>query len=301
MRLLSIDETVNSPQKKISHLYKDHCLYTKNINGPFEREEHYTGLGIVSMLKGRGNFRVNNTNIVLDKNSFLVVNKGSKLSFKLFNSENSLAILYFNSELSTVISHSLLLKDKKNPKNYNFHDYTLIEHIHFMNSTLKNYFDLLIDLGNSCASFQSLKADMVVRAMLNGIISENHTAIEVSSHLDVVKITTKVLLYQRLSMAKLWIEKYYGEEINIQQASDIAMINKHHFLRLFKKAFGITPHQFLIETRIREATYLLKRTDKSVSEICYSVGYESVSSFGNLFKKRLGKTPIEYREFLSRI
>jgi AraC-like DNA-binding protein len=247
------------------------------------------------MLKGSGNFKVNTTNIILDKYSFLVLNKGSKLSFKLFNGDNSLAILYFNTELSNVISNSLLLKDKNNSENYDFQDYTLIEHVHFMNSTLKNYLELLISLGNSCASFHSLKADMVVRGILNGIISENHTAIRVSSNLNVVKTTTKVQLYQRITMAKSWMEKYHGEDINMKQASEIAMLNEHHFLRLFKKAFGLTPHQFLIKTRLRKAAYLLKNTDKSVSEICYSIGFESLSSFSTLFKKRLGITPTKYR------
>src|SRR6476646_827443 len=100
----------------------------------------------------------------------------------------------------------------------------------------------------------------------------------------------KIYLYQRIVQAKLSIDKYYGDKIDLSNISDEAYFSKFHFIRLFKKIYRKTPHQYLTHVRIEKAIDLL-RTDKPVSEVCYAVGFESLSSFGRLFKRIVGSTP----------
>jgi AraC-like DNA-binding protein len=100
----------------------------------------------------------------------------------------------------------------------------------------------------------------------------------------------KVYLYRRIVQAKLFIDNNYAANIDVDNIADEAYFSKFHFIRLFKKIYGKTPHQYLTSVRIENAKQLLK-TNKPVSEVCYSVGFESLSSFSILFKRLAGQTP----------
>jgi AraC-like DNA-binding protein len=100
----------------------------------------------------------------------------------------------------------------------------------------------------------------------------------------------KVYLYRRIVQAKLFIDRNYDKSIDVDNISDEAYFSKFHFIRLFKKIYGKTPHQYLTSVRIEKAMLLL--TDGiPVSDVCYAVGFESLSSFSGLFKRFVGITP----------
>ena len=94
---------------------------------------------------------------------------------------------------------------------------------------------------------------------------------------------------------KNFIESNYDKKVNLDLISCMRYTSKFHLLRLYKKYYGITPHQYLIEVRIRKAKELLLQ-GKSVSDTCYLVGFESLSSFTGLFKKKTSFTPTEFRK-----
>lgn len=103
----------------------------------------------------------------------------------------------------------------------------------------------------------------------------------------------KIYLYRRIVQAKLFIDKCFTEKIDLDNIADEASFSKFHFMRLFKSVYGKTPHQYLIAKRIEKAQYLFKE-NKSVSEVCFLVGFDSVSTFSALFTKFNKKTPSQY-------
>ncbi|MBS1687097.1 MAG: helix-turn-helix transcriptional regulator [Bacteroidetes bacterium] len=105
----------------------------------------------------------------------------------------------------------------------------------------------------------------------------------------------KVYLYKRVVQAKLFIDSHYAENIELNNIADEAYFSKFHFIRLFKNIYGKTPHQYLTAVRIEKAIQLL-RAGQTVSEACYAVGFESLSSFGSLFKRTVGVTPSAFLE-----
>ena len=104
----------------------------------------------------------------------------------------------------------------------------------------------------------------------------------------------KVYLYRRIVQAKLFIDDNYAKRIDLDNIADEAFFSKFHFIRLFKKAYGQTPHQYLIKVRIRKAKELLK-SSAPVIDVCYAVGFESVSSFTGLFKRMTNVTPSNFK------
>lgn len=104
----------------------------------------------------------------------------------------------------------------------------------------------------------------------------------------------KVYLYRRIVQAKLFIDSNFHNKIDLNDIAETAFFSKFHFIRLFKKTYNKTPHQYLIHVRIKNAKSLLK-TNRSIIDVCYSVGFESPGSFSELFKRQVHSTPSAYQ------
>jgi len=88
---------------------------------------------------------------------------------------------------------------------------------------------------------------------------------------------------------------HYADVIDLDHIADEAFFSKFHFIRLFKATYRKTPHQYLISVRIENARLLLKK-GLSVTDVCYAVGFDSISSFSALFKKLTVLTPSVYQQ-----
>src|SRR5258708_2809350 len=104
----------------------------------------------------------------------------------------------------------------------------------------------------------------------------------------------KVYLYRRIVYAKLFIDKHFDEKIDLDNIADEAFFSKFHFIRLFANIYKKTPHQYLSSVRVEKAKQLLA-TGMTAANVCYAVGFESVSSFAGLFKRMTGQTPAAYQ------
>ncbi|MEM8524211.1 MAG: AraC family transcriptional regulator [Bacteroidota bacterium] len=93
---------------------------------------------------------------------------------------------------------------------------------------------------------------------------------------------------------KRYIDNNFEKEINLDLLAHMRFTSKYHLIRIFKKYYGITPRQYLINKRIEQAKAVLK-TGKSVSDTCYAVGFQSLNSFSTLFKSKTGISPSIYR------
>lgn len=99
---------------------------------------------------------------------------------------------------------------------------------------------------------------------------------------------------------RTYIDCNYESDLNLDLLSEIQSISKYHLLRLFKKYYGLTPRQYLINKRIEKARKHLEN-GMSVTETCFTVGFESLGSFSVLFKTKTGKSPFQFqKEQLSR-
>ena len=102
-------------------------------------------------------------------------------------------------------------------------------------------------------------------------------------------------LYRRIISAKLYIDDNYQGPIGLNDISKSACLSRFHFHRLFTRVYKVTPHQYLTQKRIAKAKDLLDKEDLSVTEVCNTVGFESIGSFSTLFKKEIGFPPQYYR------
>ena len=100
---------------------------------------------------------------------------------------------------------------------------------------------------------------------------------------------------RHLLRAKDLIDARYREPLDVPALARVAHLSAAHFSREFRKAFGETPHQYLLTRRLERAAALLRSTDRTVSEICFTVGLRSVGSFTSSFGRAYGMSPLAYR------
>jgi AraC-like DNA-binding protein len=101
---------------------------------------------------------------------------------------------------------------------------------------------------------------------------------------------------RRAVEAALWIDSHSHREIDLEQAARQADISLFHFLRLFAAVLGVTPHQYLVRSRLRHAARLLADEDRSVTDIAYDVGFGDLSNFVRTFHRAAGLSPLKFRQ-----
>jgi AraC-like DNA-binding protein len=87
----------------------------------------------------------------------------------------------------------------------------------------------------------------------------------------------------------------YFEPLEVDDLARVAGLSRAHFSREFRRAFGESPHSYLLTRRLERAAALLRATDRSVADICFSVGSQSVGSFTSSFTRTFGISPTAYR------
>ena len=100
---------------------------------------------------------------------------------------------------------------------------------------------------------------------------------------------------RHLTRAKDLADARYAEALDVDDMARAAGLSRAHFSREFRRAFGESPHAYLLTRRLERAAALLRMTDRSVTEVCFSVGLQSVGSFTTSFTRAFGMSPTAYR------
>jgi AraC-like DNA-binding protein len=103
------------------------------------------------------------------------------------------------------------------------------------------------------------------------------------------------VIYERMVSAKVYIDNNFDETLDLASISRQACFSPFHFHRLFTTIYRKTPHQYVTYKRLEKAKALLEKEGISITEVCNSVGFESLGSFSTLFKKEHGYAPQYYR------
>jgi AraC-like DNA-binding protein len=100
---------------------------------------------------------------------------------------------------------------------------------------------------------------------------------------------------RHLLKAKDLADARYFESLGVDDLASAAGLSRAHFSREFRRAFGESPHAYLLTRRLERAAALLRDTDRSVLDICLAVGLSSVGSFTTSFTRMFGRSPTAYR------
>jgi len=103
-------------------------------------------------------------------------------------------------------------------------------------------------------------------------------------------------LNRRLLRARDAMDRAYAEPLDIPAIAAVAFISEAHFIRTFRSVFGETPHRYLQRRRVERSMFLLRETERSVTDICLDVGFTSLGTFSRTFRDIVGDSPSGYRQ-----
>ncbi|MEA2913106.1 MAG: hypothetical protein QOJ15_5187 [Bradyrhizobium sp.] len=107
---------------------------------------------------------------------------------------------------------------------------------------------------------------------------------------------TKARDRRRAVETALWIDAHSHRQLDLEAAAAQAEISPFHFLRLFASVLGVTPHQYLVRSRLRHAARLLADDGRSITDVAYDVGFGDLSNFVRTFHRAAGISPRKFRE-----
>src|ERR1700738_4803855 len=96
---------------------------------------------------------------------------------------------------------------------------------------------------------------------------------------------------RRLLRARDAMDRTYAQPLDVPALARIAFVSEAHFIRTFHTTFGETPHRYLQRRRVERSMFLLRETDRSVTDICLDVGFSSLGTFSRTFSEILGESP----------
>jgi AraC-like DNA-binding protein len=102
-------------------------------------------------------------------------------------------------------------------------------------------------------------------------------------------------LNRRLLRARDAMDRAYADPLDVPAIAAIACVSEAHFIRSFRAVFGETPHRYLQRRRVERSMFLLRETDRNVTDICLDVGFGSLGTFSRTFRAIVGETPSDYR------
>jgi AraC-like DNA-binding protein len=91
------------------------------------------------------------------------------------------------------------------------------------------------------------------------------------------------------------MDRTYAQALDIPALAAVASVSEAHFIRTFRDTFGETPHRYLQRRRVERAMFLLRETERNITDICLDVGFSSLGTFSRTFREIVGETPTGYR------
>jgi AraC family transcriptional regulator len=101
---------------------------------------------------------------------------------------------------------------------------------------------------------------------------------------------------EAVELAKSYMHTHYANDISLSELSQKCFISPFHFSRIFKRATGVSPHQYLIDIRLKQTELMLKSSKQNLTDIAYAAGFTSTAYFITSFSQRYGVSPAKYRK-----
>ncbi|WP_299223438.1 AraC family transcriptional regulator [uncultured Psychroserpens sp.] len=251
---------------------------------------HESPYSIKIALSGKEHYKVNSKALTISSGHFLLVNSGESIECTIDSKkEVEGKCIYIDNQVLNNVYNSVIktnyFDDKKEDEQFNFisgkYNFDRNDHLsHLLNWFIDNR-PVDLDAFYHELSFQLILHQKGVKQVL--------------SKLNSIHRITQLELYHKAKVARAYINENYQEDISIDEISKEAGVSKFHLIRVFKKIYGITPYNMLVQTRLNKATELLLDKDLSIEEIALITGFKQRRTFTHSFKNEFGFCPSDKR------
>lgn len=255
-------------------------------------------LSIKTFKNGRAFYQAGHGHFAVDEGNYLLLNRGQEYSITIESEVPVESFCIFFPELMVEeVYHNMMASNEQLLDDPAFLKQKSVEFVE------KTYNDTWL-----AATLFQIKSEYTNKYLEITWLEEKlyelaHGLLKVQRqvHKDILKLqslraSTREELYKRIQLGHEFISAYFDQSITLTDVARAACLSPNHFLRSYKQLFGMSPHQYLSERRLQKSKSLLLQTDKSITDICLEVGFQSPSSFSGLFSKRFSMTPSQFRQ-----
>jgi len=289
------------PSSFASGFYTGHILHARSHHHYWRGEEL---LSIKAFFSGRALYDAGGGTYAVDPRSYLVLNHGQTYTIAIDSPTMVESFcLFFGSGFAEEVYHSLTSRPDRLLAMPELPDNTTI---HFFERTYPHD-DVL-----SPALLQLRAA--VIRGLpehawlteqfhstMQRLLQVHFNVYKEVEKLPALRAATREEIYRRLYRAKDYADALFHLPLTINELASVAALSPNHFLRTFKQAFQQTPYQYIVSKRMEQAKELLLHSNLSVTDICFSIGFESLGSFSWLFRRRVGISPEHFRRLMRQV
>ena len=173
----------------------------------------------------------------------------------------------------------------------NFLDDWTFDPVPLIDSLLSASFDLI-----NPQSIHLLDFDQWQNSAIHNLIHYQHLLMKYENRLQYKRQTTRKDILKRLLHSRQYMEKHFQKVISMEQIARKVGLSKFLYIRRFTEVFLLSPHQFLLKTRIDKAKYFLLHSKQQLTEIAHHCGFSNLSHFSKTFKQHVNKSPSEFRK-----
>lgn len=227
-------------------------------------------------------------------------------SFLLMYIQKGTMTLDLNGIQQRVTEKHFVLIDCYQPHGYSSDEGYECLWMHFDGVLARGYYDLIVSRLTNVFSMED--AFPILRRMntILRVFRENEQLREPLLSKYITDILTEFMIYnpdagnagsgvEAVERAMIYISEHFTEDLPVSRVAAVAGMSEYHFIRTFRQQTGYTPHEYIMNRRMASVRYLLKYTELSIKEICFSTGFSGESVFCNAFKKQHRMTPQQYR------
>jgi AraC family transcriptional regulator len=260
--------------------------YRPDVRGP---------VSLFMNLKGTSRCNVNKRTVTIPQDYFFLTNRFQYYTLEV---ESKTPVETFNIHMGEYFYEGILsslLSPTDTLLNENYHletpMLTFSNQLYHRDGTLALLIAQLKESGANKLLFEETLANI-----LNYLLMQHRSVIKTVQELPAAKQSTRIDLYRRLTAVTDYLNSTDDYNADLNELASIANLSKYHFLRLFKKAFRLSPHQYIQQLRLAKAAKLLKNRTYSVKEVAALLGFESSNSFSRLFYQRTGQYPLDFQQ-----
>jgi AraC family transcriptional regulator len=267
-------------------------------DGAYHYPSHPTPYLFLCNFSSVGHYRLNRQRVQTAHRLFYFLNKGDELEicFPRKQITETLLVLFDEElvrEAAYASSHTCahLLEYPYEEASFNFE----VPSIPFLSDSVLAATLDRFRYGRRQRSFdapsRSFDAPSFVRELLGSLLRTCRASTSDMDRIKSKKSATRAELFKRLTIARSFMEDNALCPVTIDQIAKEACLNRFYFIELFRTVYGDTPHQYLRRIQLENAYSLLKTGHYSVGSVCHMVGFQSMGSFSNLFKRHYGCLP----------
>jgi AraC-like DNA-binding protein len=264
------------------------------------RSHHWAGaerLSIKTFRQGAAFYDIGSGRYRVDDRGYLIVNEGQPYEITIDSpAEIESFCVFFEPGLAEDMRRAIVWNDRRllDDPHAQIEPVRFIERVHPHDDLVTPRIERLRSAPLTLRSDAGW-LDEQARELVAALLAEDRRERTRSDRLDAVRPATRLELYRRIQRAREYARASLGHRLELRDLARVACMSPAHFLRTFRAGFGVTPHAFLTRERLAAATRLLETTDRPVTDICLTVGFESLGSFSWAFRRRFGLSPLGWR------